>query len=61
MPDVNTVPKLETEPPDEAVFVLVLPFCDEPPDEPPPPPPPRVNSVPVDDPANCVLLPPSAL
>jgi hypothetical protein len=51
-PDVKTVPKLETDPPEDAEFVLVLPLGDDPPDEPPPPPPPSVNNVPVDEPDN---------
>ena len=61
VPDVKTVPRLDTVPPEDGELVLVFPLGDEPPDEPPPPPPPSVNKVPVDEPANCVLLPPSAL
>ena len=61
VPDVKTVPKLETAPPDEAVFVLTLPLGDDPPVDPPPTPLPSVNNTPVDEPCNCVLLPDSAL
>jgi hypothetical protein len=60
-PEVSAVAKFDTDPPDEAEFVLVLPLGDDPPEEPPPTPPPSVNKVPVDEPANCVLVPLSAL